>query len=76
MSKRRVIWEGSSIYLPEKSLLVIVDGVIREEYTCEDGSTTVFSLSSFLDDWERGEYTGPPLPEEVKVELALREIKR
>jgi len=76
MSKRRVIWEGRSIFLPDKSLLVIENGVIREEYTYEGGTTMIFSLSSFLDDWERGRYTGPPLPEEVKVEIALREIKR
>ncbi len=75
MNDRKILWEGKTIH-SKKSILFIEDDFIREEYTYEDGNSGIFSLGSFLYGWKRGMYTGPPLPEEVKVEIALREIKR
>ena len=74
MSDRKVIWKGKRG--EHKSILFIEDGATCEEVTFFEGNTGIFSLSSFLDDWKRGRYTGPPLPEEVKVEMAIRELKR
>ena len=73
MSDRIIIWEGKYYY--GQSRLVLEGGSIHEE-ALYNGYTRTYPLSNFLEHWGKGRYSGPPLPEEVKVELALREIKR